>query len=114
MSIHPQRGEVWLADLNPTRGHEQSGRRPVLVLSVDLFNSGPADLAVILPLTSTLRNIPLHVVIQAPEGGIKNTSAILCEAVRSISRERFLSKWGEASEETMVQVEDRMRILLGL
>ncbi len=38
----PGRGEVWLADLNPTRGHEQAGRRPVLVVSEDLFNRGPA------------------------------------------------------------------------
>jgi mRNA interferase MazF len=34
----PARGEVWLADLNPTWGHEQAGRRPVLVVSDDLFN----------------------------------------------------------------------------
>ena len=49
----PARGEVWLADLNPVRGHEQAGRRPVLVVSEDLFNQGPAGLAVVLPLTST-------------------------------------------------------------
>ena len=41
----PVRGEVWLADLNPTRGHEQARRRPVLVVSDDLFNRGPAGLA---------------------------------------------------------------------
>jgi mRNA interferase MazF len=49
----PRRGEIWLAGLRPTRGREQSGRRPVLVLSVDFFNAGPADLVVVLPLTST-------------------------------------------------------------
>ncbi len=46
----PLRGEIWLADLNPTRGHEQSGRRPVIVLSEDLFNNGPADLVIVLPI----------------------------------------------------------------
>ena len=57
----PARGEVWLADLNPVRGHEQAGRRPVLVVSEDLFNRGPAGLAIVLPMTSTLRGIPSHV-----------------------------------------------------
>jgi mRNA interferase MazF len=42
----PRRGEIWLADLRPTHGREQAGRRPVLVLSVDSFNSGPADLVI--------------------------------------------------------------------
>jgi len=40
---------MWLADLDPTRGHEQAGRRPVLVVSDDIFNRGPADLVIILP-----------------------------------------------------------------
>lgn len=110
----PQRGDIWLADLNPTRGREQAGRRPVLVLSVDRFNAGPADLVVILPLTSTLRAIPLHVQIDPPEGGLKIASAVLCEAIRSVAQDRLLEKWGHALPETMDEVEDRVRILLGL
>ena len=54
---YPHRGEIWLADLRATRGREQTGRRPVFVLSVDFFNAGPADLVVVLPLTSTQRDI---------------------------------------------------------
>src|SRR6266478_3129255 len=61
---YPHRGEIWLADLRPTRGWEQTGRRPVLVLSVDFFNAGPAELVVVLPLTSTKRDIPLHVNVE--------------------------------------------------
>jgi len=43
----PARGDIWLADLNPVRSHEQAGRRPVLVVSVDLFNQSRADLVVV-------------------------------------------------------------------
>lgn len=111
---NPRRGEVWLADLHPTRGREQTGRRPVLVLSVDLFNAGPADLIVVLPLTSTIRNIPLQVNISKGDGGIRNDSAILCEAVRSISKERLVSRWGSLPRRAIAEVEDRMRILLDL
>lgn len=108
------RGEVWLADLNPIRGHEQAGRRAVLVISDDLFNEGPAGLVVVLPITTTLRGIPLHITLHPPEGNLKTPSAVLCEAIRSISKERCLKKWGEISLKTLFQVEDRLRILLNL
>jgi len=110
----PARGEVWLADLNPTRGHEQAGRRPVLVVSEDLFNRGPAGLAIVLPMTSAVRNVPTHVPIDPPEGGVRNRSAVLCEGVRSVSAERLIDRWGAVSPSTMAAVEDRLRILLRL
>ena len=49
MSTLPNRGEIWLADLNPTRGHEQAGVRPVLIISTNTFNHGRADLVFVLP-----------------------------------------------------------------
>jgi mRNA interferase MazF len=110
----PRRGEIWLADLHPTRGREQTGRRPVLVFSSDFFNAGPADLIVVLPLTSTQRDIPLHVKISKGDGGTRNDSAILCEAIRSISKERLISRWGALSREAIAEVEDRLRVLLDL
>ena len=110
----PARGEVWLADLNPTRGREQAGRRPVLVVSEDLFNRGAAGLLIVLPLTSTIRGIPSHVPVSPPEGGVRNASAILCEAVRSVSVERLVARWGAVQARTMSAVEDRLRMLLRL
>ena len=68
MSPEPSRGEIWLADLNPIRGHEQAGTRPVLVVSTNLFNKGPAGLVFVLPLTRTNRRIPAHIPIDKPEG----------------------------------------------
>ncbi len=111
---NPCRGDIWLADLNPVRGHEQAGKRPVLVISVDPFNAGRADLVVVIPITSTIRPIPFHVVVQPPEGGLTNSSALLCEAVRSVSKDRLVSRWGSITPATLAQVEDRLRILLGL
>ena len=82
------RGEIWLADLNPTRGHEQAGNRPVAVVSEDSLNSGPAGLVIVLPITSTIRAIPSHIVVAPPEGGLTVRSALICEAIRSISTGR--------------------------
>jgi mRNA interferase MazF len=110
----PARGEVWLADLDPTRGHEQAGRRPVLVVSEDPFNRSRAGLVVVLPITSTLRTIPFRVRLPPPEGGLKVESDVLCEAVRSVSKERLQVRFGSIRPESMALVEDHLRILLGL
>ena len=110
----PARGDIWLADLNPTRGHEQAGIRPVLVISADTFNSGPAGLVVVIPLTTRLRDVPLHVQLDPPEGGLQRRSAIKCEDIRSISAERLAGRWGVLSSSTMALVEDNLRIFLHL
>jgi len=110
----PSRGEVWLIDFSPTRGHEQTGTRPGLVISVDLFNHGPAGLVVVLPLTTRHRGVPLHVAVDPPEGGLRERSFIKCEDVRSVSTERLIGKWGTTAPMTLRLVEDRLRLLLGL
>ena len=110
----PSHGEVWLVDLNPTRGHEPAGVRPGLVVSVDPFNHGLAGLVVLLPLTSVAKGIPFHVEINPPEGGVKVRSFIKCEDVRSVAKERLSRRWGKVSASTLAAVEDRLRILLGL
>ncbi len=110
----PLRGEVWVVDLNPTRGHEQAGRRPGLVVSVDPFNRGPAGLIVILPMTSKAKGIPFHVEIDLSEGGLTQRSFIKCEDIRSVARERLFKRMGRVSDEVMRAVEDRLRILLDL
>jgi len=110
----PSRGEVWMVDLNPSRGHEQAGVRPGLLVSVDLFNQGPAGLIVVLPLTSVAKGIPFHVELNPPEGGVKVKSFIKCEDIRSVAKERLAHRWGRISGATMAAVEDRLRILLGL
>ena len=110
----PARGEVWMVDLDPTRGPEQAGRRPALVVSVDPFNHGPAGLVIVLPITSKAKGIPLHVQIQPPEGGVRSTSYIKCEDVRSESKQRLARRLGTISSPTQAAVDDRLRILLGL
>ena len=81
-----------MVDLDPTRGREQAGKRPVLVVSANGFNKSPADLVVVLPITSKDKAIPWHVPLQPPEGGTKTKSFIMCEAVRSISHDRLVDR----------------------
>lgn len=114
MNRQPSRGEIWLVDLDPTRGHEQAGRRPALVLSADPFNHGPAGLVVIAPITSRDKHIPYHVALQPPEGGLTKPSFVKCEDIRSITKERLGKRLGAIRAESMTEVENRVRLLLDL
>ena len=111
----PFRGEIWNADLDPTRGREQAGKRPVLVVSTDRFNEGPAELVVVLPITSKAKGIPWHVALAPGRGtGLQKESFAMVEAIRCVSRERLAKRLGDVSGAMMGEVEKRMRILLEL
>jgi mRNA interferase MazF len=113
-ATEPSRGEVWDLNFDPTIGHEQAGARPALILSADLFNAGPAELVVAVPITRTGRKVRWHVAVKPPQGGLVAESFIQCENIRSVSKRRLKRRRGRVSEETLQQVEDRLRILLGL
>ncbi len=111
----PARGEVWLVDFSPTRGHEQAGRRPALVISVDRFNRGLSGLVMVVPMTTRQRGIPTHVAIEPPDGGVRLQSFVKCEDLRSVSVERLIEgAWGSVSTSVLTAVEERLRLLLGL
>ncbi len=110
----PSRGEIWLVDLSPIRGHEQAGRRPGVVVSVDEFNHGPAGLVIVIPITTKAKGIPFHVEVHPPESGLARLSFIKCEDVRSIAKERLLKRLGRIPPAKVAEIEDRLRILLGL
>lgn len=110
----PSRGDVWEINLDPTIGREQAGTRPALVFSIDRFNNGPAELVIVLPITSKNKNQPLHVSVTPPEGGLTMLSFIKCDDIRSVSKQRLRRFCGTVAAQTMAEVERRMRILLNL
>ncbi len=81
---NPKRGEIWLVDLNPTRGQEIQKTRPVVVISSDLFN--PIPLKIVIPVTSWQEKFgdrPFMVKIEASsENGLDRDSAVMfCKSV---------------------------------
>ncbi len=99
---------VWL-DLNPRTGHEQSGRRPCLVLSSRLF-AERTGMAIICPTTSNLKGLPFEI----PLSGTKTAGAILPIHVRSIDLEARYPKFIEkAPAKIAQQVRDYVRIIIG-
>ena len=113
MSKAPLRGEIWTLDLNPTRGHEQAGdRRPCLIVSADILNSGPAEMVFAVPLTTTDRGIRLHVRVEPPD--VARPSVIMCDQLRAVSKERLKARVGAIRPATLREVEDRIRIIMNL
>lgn len=63
-------------------------------------------------MSNSLRS--LHVRVEPPEGGLRRQTFVKCKDMRSVAAERLIEKWGRLSLETMVLIEDRLRILLDL
>jgi mRNA interferase MazF len=103
-----------MVDLDPVRGHEQAGRRPALIVSSDDFNTSPAELVSVLPVTSRHRKLPSRVRITPPEGGLTVESWVICEQVRTISKKRCSRHLGQVAPATMQAVSDIVRLLLHL
>ena len=109
-----ERGSVWYAELSPTVGHEQAGRRPVLVVSSEAFNASSAGLVTVLPITSRERPMASRIPLLAPEGGLSIASWVITEQVRTVSKERLGRRLGAVRPETLAAVSDALRLLLGL
>lgn len=94
--MKPRRGELWLVDFGEPVGHEQAGRRPALVVSADLLNEGPAGVVIVVPLTTTRRDLPSHVEIEPGDSGLDHVSYAKCEDVKSVSARRLIARLGRA------------------
>lgn len=110
----PQRGEVFVADLDPVEGREQGGRRPLLVISIGAMNRSAADLVIGAPLTTTDRGNAMHVRIEPPEGGLARVSFAMPEMIRAVSARRLRRRLGFTSSHTADSVARRAGILIGL
>lgn len=109
-----KRGEVWLADLNPTRGSEQGGTRPVIVFQNDIV-SQCSTTVITIPLTSNLRraSLPICLLIPSGEGGLDRDSVALCYQLRVIDRTRLQRKLGDLAPETLTNLEGIVLLTLG-
>ena len=110
-----RRGEIRLADLNPTRGSEQAGTRPVLIFQNNTINRFTSTFLTIL-LTSNLRraSLPTCAFIRQGEGGLAKDSVALCHQLRVLDRVRPKSRLGAISEKTMSAIESRVLFTTGI
>jgi mRNA interferase MazF len=109
----PSRGDIWDVDLGNPIGHEQGGSRPALIVSVDQFNHGPAELVIVLPLTNHDRRIRSHVPVKRGTAGLTADSWIKCEDIRSVSTKRLTRFRGSVNSPTLQTCMKIVQILLG-
>jgi mRNA interferase MazF len=89
-----KQGEIWLTDLNPVKGSEQSGTRPVVILSGNLLNTH-LPLVICCPLTSKIKNYKGNIVLKPnSDNKLTQDSEILLFHIRSLSKDRLLRKIG--------------------
>lgn len=111
-SSAPDRGEVWLAQLDPVLPGEQGGTRPVLVMSTAAFNAWPVGLVVVVPITSRQRGFAHHVSISG--GGLDRASFAMPEYVRSIVQRRLRRQLGVVEPASMAAIGDWLRRITSL
>ena len=110
------RGDVYLARLDPTEGSEQSGSRPVVVVSLDAINRS-SPVVIVVPCTSWSagrRLYPSQVLLTAPDGGLRSDSVALGEQVRAIAKDRLSDRWGALEKDTMNRIDRALQIAMDL
>jgi mRNA interferase MazF len=107
----PEAGDFIWIDLDPTVGHEQSGRRPAIVLSPQSYNAA-AKLCVICPITSRMRGYPFETAL--PDNA-SFRGVVLADQPRNISWEkRPIKHVGRAPDIVLTEVRERLAALLGI
>jgi mRNA interferase MazF len=107
------RGEIRWADLDPTRGREQSGLRPVLILSADVFNERSGTvIAVAITSQAQQAGFPLTLELSSPR--LPKQSWVKISQIRTLSVERIGRKLGSVSPEEVARVIDGLNEILGI
>lgn len=91
----PKRGDIVYLNFNPTKGHEQSGFRPAIVLSSDTFNNF-TKMVIVCPITTNTKEFPTHYLLKYTK---KIKGSVLCEHLRSIDYETRNLKYVEKCTE---------------
>ena len=108
------RGDIVVANLEPVKGSEQGGTRPVLIIQNDIGNEYSTT-TIVAPLTSSImkKEYPTNVVLRSFTG-LKKDSTILLNQIRAIDKKRITKKIGILDNFTMNKVDRAIKISLGL
>lgn len=117
------RGQIYFVSLDPTKGREQAGRRPVLVVSADAINRQPLVVSVVVgtDARNVPRDYPTNVRVTAKEAGLPMDTVFLCFQIRSLDPARFYdpktrrpSLAGNFPSARMAEVERALKLVLSL
>lgn len=106
--------EIWLVNLNPSRGTEPGKIRPAIVIQTNLLNQLDHPSTLICPITSQLsedENI-LRVIAEGNETGLEQKSEILVDQIRALDNRRFLEKLGKLSKEKALELQRKLKAVM--
>jgi mRNA interferase MazF len=106
------RGEIYWADLNPVRGREQAGLRPVLVLTHELFNR-KSETVIAMAITSQPQRAGFPLALSLPDSKLPKPSWVKISQIRTISVERLGKRIGSLAAEELNRVVDGLLELIG-
>jgi len=110
------RGDVYYADLNPYKGSEQAGTRPVVIVQVNQLNQF-GNTVVIVPFTASkgaAARLPSSVSVRRGDGGLSDDSVALCHQVRVIDKRRLGQFLGSLSPNALSNIDAKLRFTLGI
>ncbi|MDQ6844157.1 MAG: type II toxin-antitoxin system PemK/MazF family toxin [Bacteroidota bacterium] len=107
-----KQGEIWYADLEPVKGSEQSGKRPVVIISGAAMNIS-LQIVIVCPLTGVIKNIKGCIVVNKNEiNNLKKNSEVLVLQVRTISKIRLSKKIGEITKNEIELIKQGINLYL--
>ena len=106
------RGEVYWTNLDPTRGHEESGQRPVLVLSQDVFNER-SGVVIAVALTSQPQKAGFPLTLELNTPGLPKRSWVKISQIRTLSVERLGKRIARVPPEVIDQVIEGLNEIIG-
>lgn len=114
-----QRGEIWLAELDPARGSEADRTRPVVIVSNDRYNRTVEVLrqgvVTVVPLTSAAERIwPFQVAVEPEESGLSAVSKAQGEQIRAIDHARLVRRLGRLAPERLRELDEAIALHLSL
>jgi mRNA interferase MazF len=105
--------DIWLADLNPSRGTEPGKTRPVVIIQTNLLNDTHLS-TVVCPITSNVQPEINLLRIHLKKGQLDKLSDVLVDQIRAIDNKRFIKKVGQLNKDQIMKIKDNIRIVLDL
>lgn len=105
--------DIWLADLNPSRGTEPGKTRPVVIIQTNLLNDTHLS-TVVCPITSNVQPEINLLRIHLKKGQLDKLSDVLVDQIREIDNKRFIKKVGQLNKDQIMKIKDNIRIVLDL
>jgi mRNA interferase MazF len=105
--------DIWLADLNPSKGTEPGKTRPVVIIQTDLLNETHLS-TIICPITTNVKSEIELLRVHLKKGQLNKLSDILVDQIRAIDNKRLINKIGILSKEQRDKLKGNLRIVLDI